>query len=102
MVPMGNPWRLKSGRKVNAPKFFMEEDMTKCVTELDRWMYILKNMAHLSEIPWKDENEIFAEIAQVMRVDALTPEEREAYEKSCAALRDGENMEPGSRHADTD
>ena len=69
------------------PKFDKPE--SECSTDLDKWLYILKNMASLDRIPWADQNETFAELAQVARLDSLTPEERCAYEKSCEELREG-------------
>ncbi|MBQ9243894.1 MAG: PD-(D/E)XK nuclease family transposase [Proteobacteria bacterium] len=68
------------------PKFDKPE--SECSTDLDKWLYILKN-ASLDRIPWADQNEAFAELAQVARLDSLTPEERCAYEKSCEELREG-------------
>ena len=69
------------------PKFDKPE--SECSTDLDKWLYILKNMASLDRIPWADQNETFAELAQVARLDSLTPEDRCAYEKSCEELREG-------------
>ena len=62
------------------PKF--TKTQAECITAIDRWIYILKNMQDLEVIPWSDENEVFAELAQVARLDALTPEELRAYEAS--------------------
>ena len=55
-----------------------------------RTLYELSNailpMDTLDHIPWADQNEVFAELAEVARLDRLTPEERTAYEESCASL----------------
>ncbi|MBR4985873.1 MAG: hypothetical protein IKY83_09050 [Proteobacteria bacterium] len=55
-----------------------------------RTLYELSNailpMDTLDHIPWADQNEVFAELAEVARLDRLTPEERTAYEESCACL----------------
>lgn len=67
------------------PEF--QKSQEECITALDRWMYILKNMETLSEIPWANENEVFSELARVARLDNLTPEEREMYEKSYEVFR---------------
>ena len=43
-------------------------------------------MATLAQIPWTAQNDVFAELEQVARLDGLTPEERRAYEESCEEL----------------
>lgn len=59
-----------------------------CQTDLDKWLYILKNMTSLDHIPWADQCEVFSELAEVASISGLTAEERKLYEESCACLPD--------------
>lgn len=66
------------------PEFTKTE--SECENDFEKWSYIIKNMDTLDHIPWADQNDVFAELAEVARLDRLTPEERTAYEESCACL----------------
>ncbi len=66
-----------------------EED---CKTEIDQWMYCIKNLGKMKDIAFKKENPIFEELAKKARVAALTPDERLEYVRSLKAYRDYHNI----------
>lgn len=52
-----------------------------CETELQRWIYSLKNMPEMREIPFAARDEAFSRLQQVGEIESLTPEERREYER---------------------
>lgn len=80
----GFPKELMRMTFLQMPAFDKSE--AECSTELDKWCYILKNMASLERIPWADQNDVFAELEQVARLDSLNTDDRRAYEESCEEL----------------
>ena len=60
----------------------------ECGTELEQWIYILKNMETLEKMPFKNEKYLFEKLEETASVEAMTEEERERYEASLKAYRD--------------
>ena len=48
----------------------------------------MKNMNTLTQLPWTDEDEVYAELAKVSNVAALSPEERIIYDENLRIYRD--------------
>ena len=61
---------------------------SECVTNLDKWTYLVKNMEKLKEIPWKAQDEVLAELEKVSNIAALSSEERHLYEINRRVYRD--------------
>ncbi|MDE6670286.1 MAG: Rpn family recombination-promoting nuclease/putative transposase [Muribaculaceae bacterium] len=53
----------------------------ECETELQRWIYSLKNMPEMREIPFAARDEAFSRLQQVGEIESLTPQERREYER---------------------
>ena len=70
------------------PKFNKQPDELR--TELDRWLYVIKNLARLSERPKVLEGKIFEHLFEVARIAAITPEDREEYQLSLKRMWDNE------------
>lgn len=60
----------------------------ECQTNLDKWTYILKNMETLTQIPWREQDELFEEISKVASREALSEEERNQYDDALRNYRD--------------
>ena len=58
---------------IELPAFTKEEE--ECITDFERWIYVLKNMETLNRLPFKARK-------------ALTKEEREKYDESIKVYRD--------------
>lgn len=52
------------------------------------WIYIIKNMEKLKEIPFMDKNPVFRMLAEIGDLRKLTPEERELYDEDIKVMRD--------------
>lgn len=60
----------------------------ECQTDFERWIYILKHMETLQDIPFQPMNAIFKRLAEVTNIESLTPDERYQYETDLKAYRD--------------
>jgi predicted transposase/invertase (TIGR01784 family) len=68
---------------IEIPKFNKQENELE--TELDRWLYVLKNMSKLQKIPVFLSKRIFQKLFTLAEVSKLTKEEYMKYEKSLMA-----------------
>jgi len=60
-------------------------------TDMDMWLYLLKNMSKLDKIPDFLDKRVFGLIFDIGEVAKLTPEDKMAYETSLKHKRDAEN-----------
>src|SRR5690606_17703090 len=61
------------------------------LTEMDKWMYLLKDMSTLDKVPTFLDKRIFQLIFNISEVAKLRKEERMAYEESLKAKWDTQN-----------
>lgn len=52
------------------------------------WIYIIKNMEKLKEMPFVDKNPVFRMLAEIGDLRKLTPKERELYDEDIKVMRD--------------
>ena len=52
------------------------------------WIYIIKNMEKLKEMPFVDKNPVFRMLAEIGDLRKLTPEERDLYDEDIKVMRD--------------
>lgn len=52
------------------------------------WIFIIKNMEKLKEMPFVDKNPVFRMLAEIGDLRKLTPEERELYDEDIKVMRD--------------
>jgi predicted transposase/invertase (TIGR01784 family) len=71
------------------PKFSKEVDELE--THFEKWMYVLKNLKRLDNIPDKLREKIFERIFSVAEIARLTPEEFRAYVDNLNSYRDLKN-----------
>ena len=71
---------------VELPKFIKTEKELK--TDLDKWLFSLKNMHKLKERPATIHGNIFNELFQTTETNNLTKEEMRTYKKSILEYRD--------------
>ena len=56
----------------------------ECVTDFEKWIYVLKHMTTLERIPFETQKKIFKRLAEVADSRCLSKEEMEKYEESHA------------------
>ena len=64
---------------IQLPEF--TKTASECENDFERWLYTMIHNKELDSIPWKDQNPILSELAEVCSTAALTPEELFAYEE---------------------
>jgi predicted transposase/invertase (TIGR01784 family) len=75
---------------IEMPKFEMQEKELK--THLEKWMYVLKNLYRLEDIPKKAQEKIFKKLFISAEIANYNSKEREAYQKSVKYTRDWKNV----------
>lgn len=63
-----------------------------CITDFERWIYILKNMENLVTMPFTDMGALYRRIEEVGRIESLAADERVRYERELKAYRDYNNQ----------
>lgn len=81
--PAGNLMRYAF---IQLPMFRKEEH--ECLTEFDKWIYILKNMSTMQTMPFTSHRDIFERLASVSNVATLSPDERQQYDYDIKKSRD--------------
>jgi predicted transposase/invertase (TIGR01784 family) len=71
------------------PKFHKTIHQLK--TRFDKWLYVLKNLDRLHEIPEKLKDRIFKKLFKAAEIAGFTPEEAMQYEDSLKVYRDLKN-----------
>ena len=70
-------------------KFNKTEDELQ--TQLDKWMYLLKNISYMMEQPKTIFEPIFIQFMEQAEIARFTPQERRGYDVSMMAYRDVQN-----------
>lgn len=65
-----------------------DKDVEDCVSDFDKWIYVLKHMEALSRMPFTAQKEIFKQLEEYADSHRLTKKEWEAYENSLWIARD--------------
>ena len=71
------------------PKF--AKTLEELETRFDKWLYVLKNLERLHDIPEKLKDRIFRKLFAAAEIAKFTPEEAMAYEDSLKVYRDLKN-----------
>ena len=71
------------------PKFNKTVDQLS--TRFDKWLYLLRNLTEIQEIPEVLQEEIFTKAFEVAEIAKFNPEQMQSYEKSLKYYRDLQN-----------
>jgi predicted transposase/invertase (TIGR01784 family) len=72
------------------PKFTKSEEAL--TTDLDRWLFLLKNLVSMQKMPVYLRKSIFEKVFKIAEVNKLNKEERMSYDSSLKAKWDYENV----------
>ena len=75
---------------IEMPKFGKEEKNLK--THLEKWMYVLKNLSKLEEMPLKVKERVFEKLFNSAEIANYSKQEREAYIQSQKYANDWKNV----------
>ena len=67
---------------------YFTKDADSCENDLERWIYVLKNMEALNRLPWAAQNSMFERLAQIADISALSKDERLKYDEAIKKYRD--------------
>ena len=71
---------------IELPAFTKEEE--KCITDFERWIYILKHMDTLDRMPFKARKAVFERLEKLASKANMTQEERAQYEEEWKVYND--------------
>ena len=77
------------------PLFKKEAD--ECENQVERWIYLLKNMETLSRLPWAAQSAVFKKLESIADVGAMTRAERLKYDEALKKYRDTISVLEGAR-----
>ena len=77
------------------PLFKKEAD--ECENQVERWIYLLKNMETLSRLPWAAQSAVFKKLESIADVGAMSRDERMKYDEALRKYRDTINVFEGVR-----
>ena len=77
------------------PLFKKEAD--ECENQVERWIYLLKNMETLSRLPWAAQSAVFKKLESIADVGALSRAERLKYDEALKKYRDTISVLEGAR-----
>jgi predicted transposase/invertase (TIGR01784 family) len=79
---------------IQLPLFKKSEE--ECESFEDKWLYVLKNMDVLQQLPKTFQCEAFRKLKEVSDISRLTEDERDAYEMTLKHYRDAINVYEGA------
>ena len=71
---------------IELPAFTKEEE--ECITDFERWIYILKHMDTLDRMPFKARKAVFERLEKLASKANMTQEERAQYEEEWKVYND--------------
>ena len=67
---------------------YFDKTKDECTTGFDQWIYVLKNMSTMEEMPFTAEKEIFKKVQTISDYRRLDPERRAEYDDALKRYRD--------------
>lgn len=61
-------------------------------TDLDNWLYVLKNLSHMDQVPLNLQKPIFEKLFNIAEYSNLTKEEKMSYDRSLKYKWDNDNV----------
>ena len=84
------------------PRYFLQlplfkKEANECENQVERWIYLLKNMETLSRLPWAAQSAVFKKLESIADVGALSRAERLKYDEALKKYRDTISVLEGAR-----
>ncbi len=77
------------------PLFTKEAE--ECENQVERWIYLLKNMETLNRLPWAAQSAVFQKLESIADVGGMTRAERLQYDEALKKYRDTISVFEGVR-----
>ena len=84
------------------PRYFLQlplfkKEANECENQVERWIYLLKNMETLNRLPWAAQSAVFKKLESIADVGAMTRAERLQYDEALKKYRDTISVFEGVR-----
>ena len=73
------------------------KDADECENQVERWIYLLKNMETLNRLPWAAQSAVFKKLESIADVGAMARAERLQYDEALKKYRDTISVFEGVR-----
>ena len=73
------------------------KDADECENQVERWIYLLKNMETLNRLPWAAQSAVFKKLESIADVSGMTRAERLQYDEALKKYRDTISVFQGVR-----
>ena len=73
------------------------KDAEECENQVERWIYLLKNMETLNRLPWAAQSAVFKKLESIADVGGMTRAERLQYDEALKKYRDTISVFEGVR-----
>ena len=73
------------------------KDADECENQVERWIYLLKNVETLNRLPWAAQSAVFKKLESIADVSAMTRAERLQYDEALKKYRDTISVFQGVR-----
>ena len=74
-----------------------KKDAEECENQVERWIYLLKNMETLNRLPWAAQSAVFKKLESIADVGGMTRAERLQYDEALKKYRDTISVFQGVR-----
>ena len=73
------------------------KEADECENQIERWIYLLKNMETLNRLPWAAQSAVFKKLESIADVGGMTRAERLQYDEALKKYRDTISVFEGVR-----
>ena len=73
------------------------KEAVECENQVERWIYLLKNMETLNRLPWAAQSAVFKKLESIADVGGMTRAERLQYDEALKKYRDTISVFEGVR-----
>ena len=73
------------------------KEAEECENQVERWIYLLKNMETLNRLPWAAQSAVFKKLESIADVGGMTRAERLKYDEALKKYRDTISVFEGVR-----
>ena len=73
------------------------KEANECENQVERWIYLLKNMETLNRLPWAAQSAVFQKLESIADVGGMTRAERLQYDEALKKYRDTISVFEGVR-----
>ena len=74
-----------------------EKEADECNNQVERWIYLLKNMDTLNRLPWAAQSAVFRKLESIADVGSMSRAERLKYDEALKKYRDTISVFEGAR-----